>query len=418
MSYTPVNNGDTFLEVRTALNAIGVESNSTAEASVLKQTVFTGICQHQFLTEADIIINNTNTTLTIATVRGGETINSTNPICFYTDGDGEATKHTLITPAVFTFTNTLGIWYFYFNSAGEAVATQTPWSDFSNIAAVYRIYWNPSLTLEERCVIESVEFHKNDISWADHAWKHNEGTKWISGFNIGYSSLVSGSPAADGSNSVITLSSGTNVDDNLFYTVTHAASGSTLFTQNLGSGLLPATSAKLATITNDVDGKLNIIPATDFPFLWSGDVPQYLTSTGVRTNVGSGNFFVYYVYALQDPQRGMAVKLKSAQVGFTSQVLADAHSWEELQVLFPTLRDNEIRLLYKLTFEYRTTYSATAKKSVLRKVDDLRKQRITSTAVAGGTLPATSVTLSPIVGMTSTNIQSAIQELYNLITAL
>jgi len=91
--------------------------------------------------------------------------------------------------------------------------------------------------------------------------------------------------------------------------------------------------------------------------------------------------------------------------------LAAAHSWEQLQAIFPTLRDNEIRLLYKLTFEYRSTYNVGTKKAALRVVDDLRKQKITSTAVASGTLPATSVIFTPNTILTSTNVQSALDEI-------
>lgn len=379
----------------------------------LKQTVFTGICQEQFLTENDIVIDNTALTLTIATVKNGQTISALNPICFYTDGNGTAVKHEKSTPVVFNFTNTDGVWYFYFDSSGNPIATQTSWSDFATMASVYRFYWNSSLPVSDRRVIESVEYHKNDISWSDHVWKHSEGTKYLSGFNISHNATVSATPNANGSNAVVTLSSGSNIDDNMEYSVTHAASGSVKFTQNLGTGLLPATSGKFICISNDASLRLQKIPATDFPFLWNTttNIPQYLTSTGVRTDVGNGYFFVYYIYALQDPRYGEAIKIKSAETDFASSTLAAAHNWEQLQSIFPTLRDGEIRLLYKLTFEYKSAYAIGTKKAALRVVDDLRKQKTTTTATAGGLLPATSVVVTPIGNIASTNVQSALQEL-------
>jgi len=379
----------------------------------LKQTVFTGICQEQFLTENDIIIDNTVMTLTIATVKNGQTISALNPICFYTDGNGISVKHEKPIPVVFNFTNTDGVWYFYFDSTGNPIATQTSWSDFSTIASVYRFYWNSSLSIADRRVIESIEYHKNDISWSDHVWKHSEGTKYLSGFNISHNATVSATPNINGSNAVVTLSSGSNIDDNMEYSVTHAASGTVKFTQNLGTGILPATSGKFICISNDASLKLQKIPATDFPFLWNPttNIPQYLTSTGVRTDVGNGNFFVYYIYALQDPRYGEAIKIKSAETDFASSTLAAAHNWEQLQAIFPTLRDGEIRLLYKLTFEYKSAYDIGTKKAALRVVDDLRKQKTTTTATAGGLLPATSVVVSPIGNIASTNVQSALQEL-------
>ena len=383
------------------------------DALDLKQTVFTGICQEQFLTENDIVIDNTALTLTIATVKNGQAISALNPICFYTDGNGTAVKHEKSAPVVFNFTNTDGVWYFYFDSSGNPIATQTSWSDFSTMASVYRFYWNSTLAVPERRVIESVEYHKNDISWADHTWKHSEGTKYLSGFDISHNATPSATPNINGSNAVVTLSSGSNIDDNMEYSVTHAASGSVKFTQNLGTGLLPATSGKFICISNDASLKLQKIPATDFPFLWNPttNIPQYLTATGVRTDVGNGYFFVYYIYALQDPRYGEAIKIKSAETHFASSTLAAAHNWEQLQAIFPTLRDEEIRLLYKLTFEYKSAYNIGTKKAALRSVVDLRKQQTTTTATAGGLLPATSVVVSPIGNIASTNVQSALQEL-------
>jgi len=379
----------------------------------LKQTVFTGICQKQFLTENDFAIDNSALTLTISTVKNGTAISSLNPVRFFTDGSGIAVMHEKTNPVTFNFTNTTGIWYFYFDSSGNPIATQTPWTEFSTIATVYRFYWNATLGVADRRVIEAVEFHKNDVSWVDHSWKHLDGAKYSSGLTISSNAISTGTPAVDGSNAVITLSSGTILDDNIYYTVTNAASGSVKFTQNLGTGLLPATSGKFICISNSASGLLEKIPATDFPFLWNSgtNTPEYLTVNGTRTAVTANNYFVYYVYALQDPRYGETIKIKSAETDFANLTLAQAHNWEQLQTLFPTLRDGEIRLLYKLTFEYKTSYDVGTKKSVLRYVDDLRKQKTTTTAVASGTVPATNVSVSPVGGISSTNAQSALQEL-------
>jgi len=379
----------------------------------LKQTVFTGICQKQFLTENDFTIDNSALTLTISTVKNGTEISSLNPVRFFTDGSGIAVMHEKTSPVTFNFTNTTGIWYFYFDSSGNPIATQTPWSEFSAIATVYRFYWNATLGVADRRVIEAVEFHKNDVSWVDHAWKHLDGAKWSSGLTISSNAISAGTPAVDGSNAVIALSSGTILDDNIYYTLTNAATGSVKFTQNLGTGLLPATSGKFICISNSASGLLEKIPATNFPFLWNSgtNTPEYLTVNGTRTGVAANNYFVYYVYALQDPRYGETIKIKSAETDFANLTLAQAHNWEQLQTLFPTLRDGEIRLLYKLTFEYKSTYDIGTKKSVLRYVDDLRKQKTTTTAVASGTVPATNVSVSPVGGIAATNVQSALQEL-------
>lgn len=388
-------------------------STATQNALDVKQIVFTGIDQAQFLTENDIVIDNTALTLTIATVKNGGVISSSNPVIFYTDGNGVAVRRVKNAPVVFTFTNTTGIWYFYFDSSGNPIASQTAPVDSSTIARIYRIYWNASLAIADKRVIESLEAYKNDATWIDRDWKDTQGAQYSSGFTLTSNVLASGTPAIDGSNAVVNLTSGTILDVNLAYTLTNASTGTAKFTQNLGSGLLPATSGKFITITNNASLILDKIPATDFPFLWNAttNTPEYLTQLGVRTGVSVNNFFVYYLYAIQDPRRGETIKIKSAEIDFANSSLAEAHSWTQLQTLFPTLRDSKIRVLYKLTFEYKTAFDIGTKKSALRKIEDLRKQRITSTATVGGVIPASTVSFTATGNISSTNVQLALEEL-------
>lgn len=136
------------------------------EALGKKQTVFTGICQEQYLTENDIVIDNTALTLTIATVKNGQAISASNPICFYTDGNGVATQYKIAAPVVFPFTDTTGVWYFYFNSLGAPISTQVLWSDFSTIATVFRFYWNAALPAADKCVIQSVGMSSTNVQAA------------------------------------------------------------------------------------------------------------------------------------------------------------------------------------------------------------------------------------------------------------
>jgi hypothetical protein len=48
---------------------------------------------------------------------------------------------------------------------------------------------------------------------------------------------------------------------------------------------------------------VSFLPATRFPFAWdvATNRPEYITSTGTRTLVPSGDYFVYFVYATQNP---------------------------------------------------------------------------------------------------------------------
>jgi hypothetical protein len=461
-------------------------STLTQSALNTKQTVFTGICQEQYLTENDIEIDTVNLKFKINTVKGGTTITALNPICFYTDGNGVSAKHTLSTVQEVSFTNTTGIWYFYFNSSGTLIATQSAWTDFSNIAAVFRMYWNATLyrfvvtsanatlgatytnngvtytvletitagtslkmsgsglplasgtltrasgtgdatitfstyTFVDRDVVESVEYHKNDVSWIDHAWKHAQGTVWNNGGEI-VSNLIANtngvpnsSPNVDGRNTVVSLTSLSCIDDNLLYTVTNDTAN-TKFHQDLGNttaaSLTLSNSGLFKIRTNNAAGLLNFLPATRFPFPWdvATNSPQCITSAGVRTLISDNRWFVTYIYSLQDPRVGEAVKVISEVSEFTSYVNAQASSWEGLKALYTTLRDNEIRPLYRLIFYCDKSgggsYNAAVKYSALVKIDDTRTFRTSAVSTVSGTVLASSVLITPPTGIVATNQQS------------
>jgi len=380
----------------------------------LKQTVFTWICQEQYITENDIVIDwvSATPTLTIATIKNWETISASNPICYYTDWSGIAVRHTINTSVSVNFAYTTWVWYFYFNTSWALIATQTPWTTFDTIATVYRLYVNSTLSWADRIQVEVVEYHKNDISWIDHEWKHSLWTIHYTWLNIASNLLTSWSPNADGRNSVIALTSWTCIDDNLPYTVTSTTSWVVKFTQDLWNvtpASLNATNSAIFNIRwNDSGWILVKQTGTRYPFSFnsSTNIPEYITTLWVRTPVSNLYYFVYYVYALQDPRRWETIKIVSAETQFSTSTLASAHSWEVLQWLYPTLADTEIRPLYKLTFEYRTIYDVWAKYSALRVVDDLRKARVSRSAVASWSLPATSVT-----EITDWNVQTALDNL-------
>jgi len=405
-------------------------SNATKAALDLKQLVFTGICQQQYLTADDIIIDCVSATpkLTIATVKGGEVISASNPICFFTDGNGIATKWEKDTPLSVNFTYTTGLWFFYFDSNGDLIASQTAWSDFSNIAAVWRLYINDQLSGQARSVSEAMELHKNDVSWAEHAHMHAGGTIHITGGEIvsnispsNASGVPTSAPNADGRNTVISLTTITNQDDNMPYTVTNSTNAVTKFNQDLGhltAGTLTSLNAGLFKVRiNDALGRLSFLPATRFPFAWdvATNRPQFITAAGVRTVVTDNRWFVYYVYALQDPRNGEAIKLVSAESDFTTYINAQAHSWDNLRALYPTIRDNEIRPLYKLTFYNDNSgggaYNAAVKYSALVRIDDIRTGKVNTISNVSGTTLATSVAVKPAGNISSTNVQSALEEL-------
>jgi len=456
----------------------------TSSLSANFATNFPGIDSNTPITNSDISINTTTRVLTIVPPLGFFNI--------YIDGGGMITRFrktgTITFPA---FTDTSGMWYFYFNNTGTAVTTQTPWTTdaFPSMATVYRILWNASLynftitsgsavdgdtytnngqtftvkqtissgvllktsgtgdpsssgtltrssgtgdatltfsaySIAPRLVAEYIEYHLNDIPADAHQWFHLQGSQWVTGFTMVNNALSSGSPAVNGSNTVIALTTGTNVDDNLEYTVTNSVAG-TAWTQDLGTttaaSLTASNSAMFSVYRQSAAGLVNFIDSTRFPFDWNivTNIPNYITATGVRTPVTNQRFMVNFVYATQNPTSGSAIKVVSATTDFATIVNARAYSWVDIQNTYSTLGyDGEIRPLYRLIHEVHSgspsVYDAGAKYSVLRETQDLRKAAVTTSTTISGSLPASSVTYIPTSPVTSTNVQSAITEVYTI----
>lgn len=470
--------------VCTYQSSTGIWFLQSAAAPFNFATGFPGIDSMTPITNADISIDTSTRELTISTSRGY--------FDFFVDGGGKITRYRKNGAVIFpAFTDTSGTWYFYFDSTGTAVTTQTAWTtiDFPTIAPVYRIVWNKELfnftvtaatatagdtytnnsstftVLESisggttlkckrttgtnnptasgnltratgagtdpivfsafseapKLVAQYIEYHLNDISADDHQWFHLQGTQWIKGGTMVNNALTSGSPNADGRNSVIALTTISNVDDNLEYTITNSTGGNP-WQQDLGNttaASLNATNSGLFKIfIQDSSTRVSFLSASRFPFAFnaSTNVPQYITSTGTRTDVTSTNFFVYFVYATQNPVAGEAIKTISATSEFTTITNARAFNWVDIQNTYSIIaNDPEIRPLYRLIFETRSSgggaYDVGAKFSVLRETQDLRKAAVTSTTVSTGSIPASSVTVVPAGNIASTNVQSALEEL-------
>lgn len=384
-------------------------SKAVFDVTEVKATMFPGICAKTPIWADDIILDYTARTLTIVP-----------PLWyfyFYTDGNGVTTKHVKTGNVVFpAWTDTYGIWYFYFDNTGTAVTTQTAWTDFWTIASVYRMLWNDTLSWSEKSTVENIETHQNTISAQDHEWKHTYGTIRVSGWVLANNKITTGSPAADGSNTVVWLTTIRNIDDNLEYTVTNTTSPGN-WNQDLGqttAGSLNATNSWQFKIrTSDSSGRTVMLPATRFPFPWNSSTnrPEYVTANGTRTTVNNGYYLVVYMYSTQDPRNWESIRLTTTTTDYPTLTLADASVWTDIQSTYPTLNDNEIRPLYKLIYEIKTIYDVWAKYAALRQTDDLRKTSVTTTVWLAGSLPASSVTYVPTGNISSGNVQEAITEL-------
>lgn len=373
-----------------------------------KQTVNVGFCEMCPVLSTDISRNDATRTLTINTIRGGQPISVSNPIKFYTALNGVKSSWEKSTPQSVQWSDTKGLKYIYFDSDGVLKSQDTPWS-IGNLTLVWRLYWNPALSGAERIVREAYECHTNSISSDDHIWKHQYGAIHYSGLDLVSNVLASGAPASTGLNTCVSLTSGVCMDDNLFYNITNSVvSGD--FNQDLGTTIsanLTTSNSSLFEVTyNAPDGTLTTILATRFPFHFVGNVPQTISAGGVITPVTNNYFFNYYIYSFQDPRFGKVVNVRSGGQ-FATQAEANAETWETIKSQSLTLRDGEVRQLYKTTWEYRTAYSTNVKGSALRSTVDLRKNVAVATSTAGGgSTLASNIIVTPPAGYVSTDQQS------------
>jgi hypothetical protein len=377
---------------------------------------FPGIDAQTPITNYNISIDTTSRVLTITPPLGYFYINI--------DGNGRNTRirKTGVTPFP-AFTDTSGTWYFYFNSSGVAVTTQTPVSvdEFSLNASVYRIVWNASLSGAAKLVAQYIEYHTNTIPAAAHRWFHLQGAQWRDGLLIKNNAITSGAPNVDGRNTVISVTSGAVIDDNLEYTVTNSTAG-TPWTQDMGN-TLPASltlsnSGMFRVFLQSAGGLVSFTTATRFPFPYSaGNVMEYVTAAGVRTQVSNTQrWAVVFVYSSPNPVSGDAVKVVSATTDFSSLTNARAYNWVDIQNVYPLFgTDFELRPLYRLIYEVHpstpTQYDSAVKCAVLRETQDLRKAIVTNTTASTGSVLASSVVVIPAGGISATNAQSALEEL-------
>ncbi|MEI6529684.1 MAG: hypothetical protein WCN88_04830 [Candidatus Falkowbacteria bacterium] len=463
-------------------SSTGIWTTFISAATYNFATNFPGVDATTPISNTDISINTTSRVLTITPPLGYFNI--------FTDGGGVITRYRKVGTINFpAFTDTSGMWYFYFDSAGVATASQSMWSDFTTVAAVYRIVWNKDLfkftvtaataTLGDtytnnsstftvtqtiaggttlicertvgtnnpsasgnlvrtagagtnpivfsawdasaKLVAQYIEYHQNTVSASTHLALHLDGSRWSAGFDKATNELGTGTPDTDGRNTVIALSTGSVLDDNLTYTVTNNTTGNP-FTQDLGNitpASLNATNSALFKIfTQNAAGEVSFLPATRFPFAWNvaSNRPEVISQIGSRTVVTDNRWFVYFIYSTQNPVAGEAIKIVSAPTEFTSLSNAQAYTWSNIQSLYPIIgTDNEIRPITRIIFYNDNSgggsFPAGCKYSVIRETQDIRKGSVTSTTAATGSLPASSVTVVPAGNIASTNVQSALEEL-------
>lgn len=360
-------------------------------------------------TADDIVINEVAGTLTFGTINGAP-ISVNNPAIYFIDINGKANRFLITAPVVFDWSaKTEGVWWFWFDETGAKVQQTAIPPNFGEATPLYRMYYS---AVDGVVNTRAAEFHPNTQSAIEHEWKHfTFGAVWESGFQLVCNPLTSGAPAANGLNTCISLTGGTNLDDNFRYSIVNNTSGAA-WSQDLGTTTaanITTANGLLARVSyNDSLGRLRLLPATRFPFHFVGDVPQTIGADGTVTPVPNNYFFVTFTYCLQDDKAGEAVRVRSYVSSFATIDAARAAQWEDLVGISPTLGDKEIRPLHRHIWERRTAYDNAVKQSVLRETLDIRKERVKSISVSSTTILSSNVALAtPLLGATN-------QDAYNV----
>jgi hypothetical protein len=266
-----------------------------------------------------------------------------------------------------TLPSTPGLYYISYNSAGELQYELTYFTWHEDTPTAY-VYWNGTdyLLFDER--------HGITLDWATHEYLHRtRGAVLANGFGASnYTTEGVGDSDAD---IRIDIANGTFFDEDLQVDITHSATPTANTWEQVLQGAAEIPVIYLSGTTWDFDS------ATEFPLKQGTSLPKYnLNTAGTWStpDLGNGTFGITWIIAtniLGTPIIGIL-----GQEEYNNLGQAEAAEWSNLYLdNFPAV---ELRPLYKIAYEVKTSYTNTPK-AVLKGVYDLR--RYGSTA---GEIPA------------------------------
>lgn len=285
-----------------------------------------------------------------------------------------------ITSASVQITNTPGLWFIYFNSSNTLTANQTvPSMDTSVIIAT--VFWNGT----KGAVYYEGHTYTRNIQW--HQWAHNTiGTRYGSGLTV----TTSGS----GASATWSSTSGSIYDEDINITI---GASSTFTTAHTGR-IFYQTGASTYTFDSTLYAR---------PFMWSigSSLAQFVDSTNsyAITNLAANRYMNVWIYATADINYPIVFipETIAGNTGYLSVANARLINPPSFTGMGLTA---EMKLLYRLVIDgngvVQTPITA----------DDYRNS---SVLPSGGTpsTTASGVSFAPN-GWTSTNVQSALEEVY------
>ena len=271
-----------------------------------------------------------------------------------------------------------GIQYIYYDAAGTLQISSTIW-DFDTTAPVAYFCWDST---SSAMIYTADERHSITMSVSTHAYLHSTfGTRWQNGFDITIN--TSGDGSSD-SHCQFSLTSGTIWDEDIRIPIGAFTAGDSIPTL-YRSG---ATSWRRRT-TN-----------SQYPFYYGANALYNLNSAG-NWGVGSitnTNFIASWVIATNNIQYPLLVIAGQRQ----DTSLDNAHNNNLIETLsLSGIPAQEIKILYRVIFEYNTAFANTPKMRAVSYTD----LRAGSGSVINGTY--TTLSHSALSGLNDNNVHKA-----------
>ncbi|CAB5079688.1 hypothetical protein UFOVP141_8 [uncultured Caudovirales phage] len=218
------------------------------------------------------------------------------------------TRVTKTTDQTVQITNTIGLWYFYFNTSDVLTASMSQWDILSDNVPAFSGYWNgTSLRIQE-------ERHLFNENRREHNSDHNsEGTRYGTGL------------VGTFDNTSLSITQGTIYDEGNPWDTGGTLTNCVLWYLNAGTG------------------KMDFVEVTT-PYATTGGALAY-DASGTLTAVGAGKIVVNDIYCCLD--RGRSIYCRAGTAEYTTETLARAAP----QATWANAATPEIKLLYRVLYK-------------------------------------------------------------------
>ena len=302
-------------------------------------------------TEATLSFNNSTRQLTITPVGSqfdyyinGKLFRKIGPVTF---------------PAI---PNTTGLYHFYFDNETPTFSTTFTPDIILSKAYVANVYWSVS---DAAGIMIGEERHGLTMDGVTHRYLHNTvGTRLAGGLTIGsFTTTGTGHAAADAQ---LSISNGVIFDEDLRHAISHSATPSLPFQQELDP------IAKIPIYYRSGTNEWRKLSATNFPAHKVTDRLGYNQNSGgwtITEAPSNGNFVAMWLFATNNINEPI-IAILGQRVDSTIDDARTNNTYESIS--FGDLPSAEMKVIYRLIFETSSVYT-NAVSAALRDVRDLRQ---------------------------------------------